>query len=53
MNITEYVISAVNAEKECSIAADEAKSTAGDSILKMFLDCEDFFTTKVWFLKAL
>ena len=30
MNTTEYLISAVNAEKECSI--DEAKSTADDSI---------------------
>ena len=53
MNITEYLISAVNAEKECSI--DEAKSTADDSIkcswtVKIW---RDFFTTKVWFLKAL
>ena len=51
MNIPEYLIYAVNSEKECSIAADEAKSTADDSIL--FLDCEDFFTSMVWFLKAL
>ena len=32
MNITEYLIYAVNAENEWSIAADEAKSTADDSI---------------------
>ena len=53
MNITKYLISAVNAEKECSI--DKAKSTADDSIkcswtVKIW---RDFFTTKVWFLKDL